>query len=575
MLDMFGNFKKYRSKFVAVVVLVSILGFVFFDVTFYINIHKFLVKRTFAEMKLKTQLALLWFERSNDVKYESGNDFLAELVKQIQKKVNTRVTIIDSTGVVIVDSDISADKILQIDNHLNRPEISDAIETGAGESYRHSDSIDLNSFYSAVTIHQGNNIVGFLRLAYYDDAFERSLHEVLVLLGIANIIGLFVLIIAGIILGNYITLPIYQISGIAHRIAAGELETQFPVWREYEFGVLSRALNELTSRLKQKLTEVSTERSKLANILTNLDVGIIVCNSDLEIVEANPAIYEILKLSSGQENLQKIQKIIQHKDVRKAINITIFEKEKGAGEFVTSRHGEKIFMNYMVMPFKIKAGQEGGVLIQLYNVTELKTLEAIRKDFVANASHELKTPLTAIMGYAETLLDGAMESRDARLRFIHRIREQAQRLEFLVADLLKLSEFEREHPLTLQPIKFEPLVKEIIADFSDSAETNNIQLSYWVPEELTVKIDGLSMLTALSNLVDNAIKYSSNNGSVSIRVTKVNSIFAKVEVTDSGIGIDRKYHDRIFQRFYRVDKARSRELGGTGLGLSIVKHIIE
>ncbi len=236
---------------------------------------------------------------------------------------------------------------------------------------------------------------------------------------------------------------------------------------------------------------------------------------------------------------------------------------------------KKVFLNYEVTPFFISEEKNNGVLVQLQDITELKKLEAIRRDFVANASHELKTPLTAIIGYTETLLDRSSDDHVSRIKFLRKILEQAQRLDFLITDLLKLSEIEREQPLELKACLLTPIIQGTIPELYDLAQQKNIDLAIESPADIKALLNEESMRSVINNLVDNAIKYSAQNGKVLIQVSEIQNNRIKVEVIDNGIGIDPKYHERIFQRFYRVDKARSKALGGTGLGLAIVKHIIE
>ncbi|HEX9971504.1 MAG TPA: ATP-binding protein, partial [bacterium] len=266
--------------------------------------------------------------------------------------------------------------------------------------------------------------------------------------------------------------------------------------------------------------------------------------------------------------------ILRNEPLLTAVTKILNEGNKETGEFEYFVSSKKIFLNYEVTPFFISEEKVNGALIQLQDITELKRLEAIRRDFVANASHELKTPLTAIVGYTETLLERS-EDPASRIKFLRKIREQAQRLDFLIADLLKLSEIEREQPLELKACSLPPIIQETIQEFKGQAQGKNIDLAFDAPENINVIMNEESIRSVFNNLVDNAIKYTPQNGKISIRVTAGKNQRVKIEVIDTGIGIDPKYHERIFQRFYRIDKARSWVLGGTGLGLAIVKHIIE
>jgi len=527
------------------------------------------------EMKMKTNLAVKLLDQENLLPLSDNSEAIFELTAQLKRIVNSRVTIIDSTGRILTDSDVEKEKVPEMDNHIYRPEVQDALTKGWGQIYRRSDTVQRNLFYTAFPINHGGRIVGFLRLAYYAQRFEQSMRQILTLIISANVIGLIILILTALYLGSVVTYPILRIVKTAQRISEGDLENSFTVRRKDEVGTLAIILNQLTERLKNQIRQISSERSKLQDILMNLDIGIIVVNQSYQIVYANPELSHILELEDKEIVNKKISSILNSEILMIAIDNTLKAGSKENGEFTDLRNSRKIFLSYVLVPFYISEANATGVLIQIHNITELKTLEAIRKDFVANASHELKTPLTAIMGYAETLIQGAAEQPTARMKFIRKIREQAQRLEFLVADLLHLSKIETDEPLELSASPLIPMIRDIINEFEEKAVQKNIRINLQAPDEVQVKMDEEGMRVVFNNLLDNAVKYTPENGEISIQVRDSKNHRVKIEVSDTGIGIDQKYHDRIFQRFYRVDKARSRSLGGTGLGLSIVKHIIE
>lgn len=568
-------FSKFRWNFVFIVLLVSLIGFVFFDFFFYYNLKNYLYQQTFHEMKTKTQLAVFWLEQQHFQPLKAHISSLTEITFQISHIVDCRVTILDSSGQVLTDSDVPAERIPLMDNHYFRPEVQEAIKNGWGQSYRRSDNIKHKLFYIAYLINYKNKKVGFLRLAYYAADFETSIKKIQKFLIIANLVGLGILLISSLFLGALVTIPILKIVRTAQKIAAGNLDKKFTSNRKDEIGLLNSILNQLTDRMRNQIHEISYERAKLQNILTNLDNGIIVVDHQKKALQTNPEIFRILNVVDNKIKDQNIFEILNSEPLANDIMRTLTTGNRSKGELIWLQNAHKTFLNYIVTPFTLSENEPPGALIQLHNITELKTLEAIRRDFVANASHELKTPLTAITGYAETLIDGAMEEPAARVKFIRRIREQAQRLEFLIADLLKLSELDRENALDIKSRPLNPLIEEVMENFKEKALQKNIQLSLKTTEKVNAKIDEEGIRTVFSNLIDNAIKYTPENGFVTIQISHTPNHRIRIEVIDSGIGIDHKYHERIFQRFYRIDKARSRSMGGTGLGLAIVKHIIE
>jgi len=567
-------FKKYKWNFVALVLGVSLLGFLMFDFIFYYSIKNYLYDQVFQEMRMKTQLAVKLLEQKKIETLIDNPPGLYEVTFQIRNIVNSRVTIIDSAGRVLTDSDVARDKVPLMDNHIDRPEVKNAITHGWGQSQRRSDTVQRNIFYTAFPIKNKGITIGFLRLAYYSQRFEESMSDITIFILLGNLMGMVVLFFAALYFGRLITAPILKIVRIAQKISSGNLEKTFPIHRNDEIGTLSMILNQLTERLKIQINQISDERSRHHDILTQLDIGIIVIDEQKNIIHANPEIARVLDLEGAEIQDKNILEIIRHEKLITSIDQVLKVGNKETGEFEYPIQNRSVFLNYIVIPFVISEKMTGA-LIQLQDITELKRLEAIRRDFVANASHELKTPLTAIVGYTETLLEGASEVTQSRMKFIRRIREQSQRLTFLIDDLLKLSEIEREQPLELKPCLLNPLIHETIEEFKEFLQQKNIDFIVEFPENIRAEINEEGIRSVFNNLIDNAIKYTPENGKITIRAEKLNNNRVKIEVADTGIGIDPKYHDRIFQRFYRVDKARSRTLGGTGLGLAIVKHIIE
>ncbi len=568
-------FKKYKWNFVLLVLIVSIIGFIIFDLIIYYNIKSFLFNQTLNEMRMKTQLAVSLLQESRFKSLAESNSDLYSITYQIRNIVNSRITIIDSTGRVLSDSDVAQDRVQNMDNHLNRPEIKQANTEGWGQNYRISDTVKRKILYTAFPIQYNQKTIGFLRLAYYAQSFEVSMSQIRLLIIGATFLGLITLFLASLYFGHVATAPILNLVASARKISSGDLDKNFPVRSRDEIGTLSVILNELTEKLKSQISQLSDERSKLQDILTDLEVGIIVLDHHKNIIHANSKVFQILDIENPEVVHKNILEVIRYEPLTTALNRTSARGNKETGEFEFFIRDQKAFLYYIVTPFYISDEKANGALLQLYDITEIKRLEAIRRNFVTNASHELKTPLTSIVGYAETLLEGASERPSDRIKFIRRIREQAQRLEFLIADLLKLSEYEREQPLELKSCNLVPIVQDTVQGFKERSKQNQIEISVQSPSAIKVKINEEGIRSVLNNLIDNALKYTPQNGKITVQISEGENDSVKVEVIDNGIGIDPKYHERIFQRFYRIDKARFRALGGTGLGLAIVKHIID
>ena len=568
-------FRKYKWNFVFVVLLVSIIGFIIFDVILYHSFKSYFYEQTFREMEVKTNLAVMILEREKLQSLPDNFPELYNITYQLRNVVHSRVTIIDSSGRVLTDSDVARDSVRIMDNHINRPEVQQAINKNWGQSYRKSDTVNRNLFYTAFAINYQNKNVGFLRLAYYSQDFEESMNKIVSLIISANLTGLFILFWVAFFSSVMVTSPILKIVNIAKKISSGELDRTFPVTRKDEIGTLTSILNQLTERLKTQINQISDERTKLQQILTNLDTGIIVIDKNKNIIHTNPEMFKIFEFENLKTKNVNIIEIVRSEQLLDSIDNVLKDSSKNINEFIYYITSGKKYIRYIITPFYLSAEKNTGALIQLQDITELKKLEAIRREFVTNASHELKTPLTSIFGYAETLLEGAAEKPHSRMKFIRKIREQAERLGFLITDLLKLSELEREQPLELRSVNIYTILHEITNEFKDKSKQKNIKIILKSSKDIKVKIDEESIRTVFNNLIDNAIKYTPNDSTITINVNETENNRVKFEIIDTGIGIDSKYHERIFQRFYRVDKARSRVLGGTGLGLSIVKHIIE
>ncbi len=568
-------FKKYTWNVIFVVLGVSIIGFLLFDLILFRNIRNYLFEQTFQEMEMKTRLAVTFLENKN-LKLSSSNDAeLYDLTYRLRSIVNSRVTIIDSSGRVLTDSDVSRDSVRFMDNHLYRPEVQQAIQRGWGQSYRRSDTVKRRLFYTAFPIRNQNQNMGFLRMAYYSRNFEESTGSIVSLIISANFIGLIIIFLFAVLSGRVITFPILKLVDTAQKISDGDLEKTFTVRRKDEIGTLAMILNELTLQLKNQIRQSSDEQKKLEQILTHLDVGIILIDQNKEMLHANPELFHILGIDSIEFKNVSMIEIVRSEPLIHAIDEVLQKNKKKSGEFIYYTTSEKKYLRYVITSHELTGAKISGALIQLQDITELKRLEAIRRDFVANASHELKTPLTSIIGYVETLLHSAAEDPESRIKFIRKIREQSQRLEFLIADLLKLSELERELPVEFHSIKLFPILRETMNEHKEKAEQKAIDISLKSSKTVKVEADEESMRTVLNNLIDNAIKYTPQNGRIEIKAIESENHHVRIEVIDTGIGINPKYHERIFQRFYQIDKARSQSMGGTGLGLAIVKHIIE
>lgn len=491
-------------------------------------------------------------------------DRYGELARDFAEASGTRVTIVDSGGKVLADS--AADPGTMA-SHEYRREIREAREEGAGYDRRRSATTGEDRLY--VAFRGGDGIIVRLSVPLVS-AFERMNSAWWILgLALAGIVAVSLMIARR--LSRRLSEPVLRITRTAHRIAEGHWEQKVAVEGEGEMRELTQSVAVMTEAMNNTLRELNENNARISTVLTAMSSGVIAVSPYLRVIMFNPAAERIL-----ETRIKKDEHIM---DVLWDPNLEgIFISVMRLGETVRreQRMGER-FIRMAIAPM-IQGEKTIGAVAVMEDVTELRKLEMMRKEFVANVSHELKTPLTSIKGFAETLLGGALEQPEQAKRFLTIIDEEADRLTRLINDILNLSRMENQQeepgePLP-EPIHFGKLVQDTAEMLAETAKKRGLEFSVSVdPGPLLVRVkadDGRQMIL---NLVDNALKYTPEGGRVSVSVRDAGEelIF---RVSDTGIGIAKEHIPRLFERFYRVDKGRSRALGGTGLGLAIVKHIV-
>lgn len=376
-------------------------------------------------------------------------------------------------------------------------------------------------------------------------------------------------------LANNMMRPLYQMKEFCRMIGQGESGEEVHAGGQDEVGELAQALNQMASDLKARIAEISEDRIRLSAILSSMVEGVMVLDCKGTILMVNRALEDMFRISGRDAVGLSFLEVIRNHSLIELIK-KILDSGSGRSEEVVIQTPREIFFNVQatVAP-NCKDGEVCAVLV-FHNVTETKCLERVRKDFVANVSHELKTPLTSIKGYIEALLDGARDDPNRCLEFLQILQKHTDRLNSLIADLLVLSRIESgQYTWKRDAVKIDEVIERAVADLKPLAEKKQHRLTVILHPGLSPAIGDEGKLTqVMINLLDNAIKYTPENGGITLEA-KQSGDAVEIVVSDTGIGIPRKDLSRIFERFYRVDLARSRELGGTGLGLSIVKHIVE
>ncbi|MDN5364128.1 MAG: two-component system, OmpR family, phosphate regulon sensor histidine kinase PhoR [Eubacteriales bacterium] len=368
--------------------------------------------------------------------------------------------------------------------------------------------------------------------------------------------------------------PLRRITEVAQRMAEGDLEQEIRISSRDEIGILAASLNNMARRLKENIDQITEERNKLAAILSSMDEGVLAIDRQGNIILINPVVEKLFRVTAEEAVGRNVIEVIRNYELERLIRKALEENIHQAVEMSFLMPDPRIFRVQLV---PLRRGEEmAGIVVVLRDISELRRLEQMRSEFVANVSHELRMPLTSIRGFTETLLDGALEDPTVARHFLQIIHDEAERLTRLINDLLSLSALEsRRREPNRKLLDWHRLVGEVVSMLAPLVQGKNLEVEVKVAEDLPpVPADRDMMGQMLINLLDNAIKYTPDGGKIKVAVWGEGDNLV-LQVADTGIGIPPESLPRIFERFYRADKARSRELGGTGLGLAIVKHIVE
>ena len=477
-----------------------------------------------------------------------------------------RVTLIAAHGVALFDSYNDLDSLGSL---LDRPEVLRATSHGSGEATRVNRQGEL-LHYAAQAIVVGDNIVGYARVARpASELRERaaSVRNLLALLAVLmTVVGV---LVVGLVIAWHVV-AVRRILGVSDCLLKGEYSNRLPIHREDELGYLSRRLNELSSDTVGRIEQEQQISRRLAAILAGLNEGVVAVDDEQRVIHINAAAYQMLNEVDRSGTGMPFWEVVRVSEVIGAVDEAC--SKQSTARLQADIHGRQ----YDVSVIALRDGElEGvGAIVVLQDVTDLIHLEQVRTEFVANASHELKTPIAAIKGFVETIIDDPEMPDLIRDRFMRRLRVQAGRIENLVQELIALSRYDAaRETLPLAPVDLAYVVRQAYQNKQEDAESASVMLEYEGPtRSLEVQGDNEALAQLVVNLIDNGIKYVDTGGHVKVRLFDLGR-HAVLEVEDNGIGIAAGEQERVFERFYRVDKARSAEKGGTGLGLAIVKHI--
>jgi two-component system phosphate regulon sensor histidine kinase PhoR len=495
------------------------------------------------------------------------------MVKDLGSSSSTRITVILPNGKVVADSE---ENPADMENHGNRPEFKDAFEKGIGSSLRFSNTLDQRMMYLALPIKEQGKILAIVRTSVPVVAVDERIRDLNNKIVLSAIIVAICAAVVTFIVSGRVSRPIKQMKETARRFALGQLDLRVPMPKQAELTELAHALNEMAQQLQDRIQTITEQRNELKAILSSMVEGVVAFDSDGRIVNINEAAADFLGTDTAAARGCSIEEVIRHTEFQEFVKNILNEERTGQTDIVLSGRKERI-VRLEGANLTDDKGKKSGAVVVISDLTRMRRLEDVRRDFVANVSHELRTPITSIKGFVETLLEGAIKNPQQAERFLRIIARHSDRLNAIVEDLLSLSNLEdgsEKRKILFEKASVKRVLDSVVATSAPRAEEKNITIELDCPESIEAKINTVLLEQAVLNLVDNAIKYSEPAGKVQIRAHRTNKMVV-VSVRDYGCGIPRVHQNRIFERFYVVDKSRSRKLGGTGLGLAIVKHIAE
>lgn len=500
----------------------------------------------------------------------SPREKITEQIGEMANISNCRVTLIDARGKVFADSEKD---VTQMENHSNRPEVQEARLKGSGKSVRFSSSLNIDMLYVAVTIRNGEKINGYVRLARPLHDVQKVIQKMYEYILGASAIAVIVSLLIALFISYRLAEPIRAMERFTEKLRQGEPVGAILLNTADETKKLADNINFLVEELKDKIRIANEEKSKLMTALTSMTEGVLIINAQGLIEFVSPVLGDMLSVRYEDVFGKTLMEAFRSAELQK-----ILTEFKRTGENITREitldMAEAVILNVSVSAVH-GYPQEDKTMIVFHDVTRLKKLEKVKEDFVANVTHEIRTPLTAIIGYLETIKNGAIGNIDETKKFVDIILNQAERLNRLVEDLLTLSHIElKELKFNFENVSINAAITNVISLVEAKAKEKKITIHNNVRENFPmIRADKDKLTQIFVNILDNAVKFTPESGRITI-VAKEADAYTAVSISDTGIGVPRDEIQRLGERFYRVDRSRSRDLGGTGLGLSIVKHLM-
>ena len=529
------------------------------------------LQSTQESLMARARLAERELKRSGLPPDESTAD---SLCKELGPAAGARITVVLATGEVIGDSD---EDPMRMEDHRDRPEIMRALSGGIGTAIRYSDTARKSMMYVAIPLASDGDIFGAIRASVPLSMIESGLRGMYLRIFIGGVAVTLIAALVSLAVARRISRPLNDLRVGVERFGREGLSYRIPVSRLEEVGIIAETMNELAERLDERIRTEVRQLNEQEAVFSSMVEGLIVVDTAERVMKINDSASRFIGVESDAALGKSIQEVVRSPYLQEFIKKTLATPDPVEGDVtLRSEAGDRHLQAHGAL-LRDGGGNKLGAVVVLNDVTRLQRLEGMRRDFVANVSHELRTPITSIKGFIETLRDGAIHKPGDAEKFLDIVAKQVDRMNSIIEDLLLLSRVEqdaRDEKVVLENAPVRGVILEAIEVCESRADAKHIRITIDCPDGITARINAALLEQAIINLVDNAIKYSEPGCPVSVDAEeRGNEVI--INVRDKGCGIEPEHVARIFERFYRVDKARSRKLGGTGLGLSIVKHIVQ
>jgi two-component system phosphate regulon sensor histidine kinase PhoR len=541
-------------------------------VTWYASISakQFFYRHTEEDLKAR---ALIFEEQVRRYFDPLDEKTIDHLCKEVGQDSATRITVILPSGRVIGDTE-SDPKTM--DNHADRLEFISALKGDTGSSIRHSLTLGRNLMYVGIPVKEDNEILMVIRTSIPVDVIDQAIKATQGKIMLGMLVIAVVAAFISLIISRRITKPIAKLKKGAEYFIKGDFQYRLPLSNIEEIGSLYESMKDMAQGLHERINTINQQRREIEAVLSSMVEGVVAVDMEEKIINMNSAAAQMLGCDPAKVRGRSIQEAVRNSAFQGFVSEALSSKEPIEKD-MDLFSGEGQFINGHGTILRDAEDNQIGALIVLNDITRIRRLENIRREFVANVSHEIKTPITAIKGFVETLSDGGVKDEGDAKRFLEIIGKHVKRLETIIEDLLSLSRIEKDvetEGIQLTEAKIRDVLETAIQVCKPNAESKGIHMELSCDETYKAKLDPPLFEQAVVNLLDNTIKYSPENSSVRIAADIKNGELV-IDIIDKGCGIEKEHLPRLFERFYRVDKARSRKLGGTGLGLAIVKHIVQ